>query len=61
MASGCYWFQKAVTLKAKQRGCHLVTDELVKALPDLEKISIGILHLCSKYITYFLIHTVGWY
>ena len=39
-----------LTLKEKGRGCHLITDEIVKNLPDLKKYEIGLLHL-------FLQHT----
>ena len=39
------WFQDIVTLPAKRRGCHLVTREVVAALPVLAEIEVGLLHL----------------
>jgi secondary thiamine-phosphate synthase enzyme len=44
------WIQTALTLRPQPRGFHLVTDEIVAALPDLAKIEVGLLHL-------FLQHT----
>jgi len=39
------WIQHAITLEAKPRGFHLITDILIRQLPELEDISCGILHL----------------
>ena len=39
------WFQDIVTLPAQRRGCHLVTREVVAALPVLAEIEVGLLHL----------------
>lgn len=39
------WYQKTIQLQAKSRGFHLVTREIEKALPELEKIEVGLLHL----------------
>jgi hypothetical protein len=44
------WFQKSVTLKAKPRGFHLVSDEILQALLEISSINVGLLHL-------FLQHT----
>jgi secondary thiamine-phosphate synthase enzyme len=43
------WFQKEVRLKARPRGFHLITDEIVRDLPELKKVSIGILHIFIKH------------
>ncbi len=42
--------QKLITLPAKPRGFHLITDHIVKALPELEGFEAGLCHL-------FLLHT----
>ena len=42
--------QKTVTLPAKPRGFHLVTHEIVEALPELSDFEAGLCHL-------FLLHT----
>jgi secondary thiamine-phosphate synthase enzyme len=39
------WIQKQFTLKARSRGFHLVTDEVVDHLPELGTLDVGILHL----------------
>ena len=39
------WLQKEFTLKARSRGFHLITREVEQALPDISRISIGILQL----------------
>lgn len=44
------WTQKQFSLKARPRGFHLVTREVVDQLPELRSIEIGLLHL-------FILHT----
>jgi len=39
------WIQKSITLKSRARGFHLVTGELLAALPELAGIHTGLLHL----------------
>jgi secondary thiamine-phosphate synthase enzyme len=39
------WFQKTITLEPRARGFHLITDELVRALPEVAQIRIGVAHL----------------
>jgi secondary thiamine-phosphate synthase enzyme len=39
------WLQKEITLQAKRRGFHLVSEEILRQLPEIKKIDIGILHL----------------
>lgn len=43
------WLQQEFTLKARQRGFHLITHEVESALPDLATISRGVLHLFIKH------------
>ena len=44
------WHQTRLTLPAKSRGFHLITDVVVAAIPQLSDVKIGLLHL-------FLLHT----
>lgn len=37
--------QKQIQLRARARGFHLVTDEILQALPEIESISKGLCHL----------------
>jgi secondary thiamine-phosphate synthase enzyme len=39
------WIQREITLEPRPRGFHLVTREVLRALPELEGIGIGLLHL----------------
>ncbi|MGI0108209.1 secondary thiamine-phosphate synthase enzyme YjbQ [Salinimicrobium sp. WS361] len=40
-----YIFQKEIKLKAKPRGFHLVTDEVLQQIPELREISVGFLQV----------------
>lgn len=39
------WTQKSFHLGAKKRGFHLVTDEVLRHLPELANVDCGLLHL----------------
>lgn len=39
------WIQKTITLSARLRGCHLVTREVVQAIPELAEVQVGLLHV----------------
>jgi len=43
------WLQREVTLEPRGRGFHLVTREVLNALPDLEQIETGMLHLLIQH------------
>jgi secondary thiamine-phosphate synthase enzyme len=43
------WFQKEVLLKARPRGFHLVTTEIVRELPELARINTGLLQVFIKH------------
>lgn len=44
------WVQKKILLPEFSRGCHLVTETILRELPELKEIRVGLLHL-------FLQHT----
>lgn len=44
------WLQRHVDLVPRRRGFHLVTDEVLRAVPELARVRTGIIHL-------FLQHT----
>jgi len=44
------WHQTVIRLKPRSRGFHLVTDEVVRALPELGRLRVGMAH-------FFLQHT----
>ena len=43
------WAQKEFILAVKNRGFHLITDEILRAIPELSLIDFGILHLFIKH------------
>ena len=43
------WFQKEISLQARERGFHLVTEEVVKQLPELQNVSTGLAHIFIKH------------
>ncbi len=44
------WLQKELTLKPRPRGFHLVTDEVLRELPELRDFKIGMMNI-------FILHT----
>lgn len=44
------WYRRMLTLPPYRRGCHLITHRVVDALPELQQVRIGWLHV-------FLQHT----
>jgi secondary thiamine-phosphate synthase enzyme len=43
------WVQKEISLSAKSRGFHLITGEILSAIPELADIQCGLLHLFIKH------------
>src|SRR5436190_5678851 len=39
------WLQRQIALSARPRGCHLITREVLAALPELKQFQIGMLHV----------------
>lgn len=39
------WFQKQITLKKQQRGFHLITDEILQQLAEMQQIRIGMMNI----------------
>ncbi|MBE4574238.1 hypothetical protein BOO36_10305 [Vibrio navarrensis] len=39
------WLQKSITISAKKRGFHLITDEIEQQIPQISSISVGLLHV----------------
>jgi secondary thiamine-phosphate synthase enzyme len=44
------WIQKEIRLDARPRGFHLITDELVRELPELKNFRVGMMNV-------FILHT----
>jgi secondary thiamine-phosphate synthase enzyme len=43
------WVQRAVRLEPRARGFHLVTEEVVDAMPELERIGVGIANVFIRH------------
>ena len=39
------WHQREITLSAKERGFHIITDEVLNEVPEIEQINTGIAHI----------------
>lgn len=44
------WIQKEIQLKARTRGFHLITEELLRELPELRDFKVGMMNI-------FIMHT----
>lgn len=54
------WFQKTFTLPSKSRGSYLITDEVVKALPELKEYKVGLLNLFVQHTSCALSLNENW-
>ncbi|HET9125020.1 MAG TPA: secondary thiamine-phosphate synthase enzyme YjbQ, partial [Solirubrobacteraceae bacterium] len=43
------WIQRAITFEPRPRGFHLVTSEVLSALPELRDLEVGMLHLLIQH------------
>lgn len=43
------WYQKEISLRARPRGFHLVTEEVVNQLTELKKIKTGLMYILIKH------------
>lgn len=43
------WHQTELMLKTRKRGFHLITDEILSQLTELNKVNCGVLHLFIKH------------
>lgn len=43
------WLQRLVRLKARPRGFHLITEELILQLPEIQDFSVGLCHLLLQH------------
>lgn len=43
------WLQRDITLRPRARGFHLITAEVLGAVPELADVSVGLLHLLLQH------------
>lgn len=54
------WFQKTITLPSKSRGSYLITEDVVKALPELKDYKVGLLNLFVQHTSCALSLNENW-
>lgn len=43
------WWQTEIRLKPRPRGFHLITEEVLRAVPALQELKVGLLHVLLKH------------
>jgi secondary thiamine-phosphate synthase enzyme len=43
------WIQREVTLRPRPRGFHLITRDVLAAVPELERLRVGLLHVFIRH------------
>lgn len=43
------WFQTELTLPPFSRGCHLVTQHILREVPEISEFSVGLLHVFIRH------------
>ncbi len=43
------WIRRTLTLRARPRGVHLVTREIVEAVPEMAAVEVGLAHLFIRH------------
>lgn len=54
------WFQKTFSLPSKSRGSYLITDEVIRNLPEIKNYKVGILHLFIQHTSCALSLNENW-
>jgi len=44
-----FWFQKEFTLAARVRGFHLITSEILREIPELHDVKLGMVNIFIKH------------
>ena len=43
------WLQRPLTLSSRSRGFHLITSEVLQAIPEVREIRVGLLHVFIRH------------
>ncbi len=54
------WFQKSLVLPSKSRGSYLITDTIVRELPELKEYKVGLLNLFIQHTSCALSLNENW-
>lgn len=53
------WFQKKINLRPQHRGVHLVTEEILRQIPELSQFAMGLCHVQSEFtLTFLFVHVI---
>ena len=47
--AGSSWFQREIILTPRPRGFHLITHEIVRAVPEISRYRVGLAHLFIRH------------
>lgn len=50
---GSAWFQRRINLRPQHRGVHLVTEEVLRLIPEISQFSVGLAHFQSIFLHMF--------
>lgn len=50
---GSAWFQRKINLRPQHRGVHLVTEEILRQMPEISQFSVGLCHVQSKFHPFY--------
>jgi thiamine phosphate synthase YjbQ (UPF0047 family) len=54
------WFQKSITLPSKSRGSYLITDTILKEVPEIKEYKVGLLNLFIQHTSCALSLNENW-
>lgn len=57
---GSAWFQRKINLRPQHRGVHLVTEEILRQMPELGQFSVGLCHVQSERLFHFFFSFFGY-
>ncbi len=43
------WLQRQLALSPRKRGCHLITGEVMQAIPELRDLRVGLMHVFIRH------------
>ena len=60
---GSAWFQRRINLRPQHRGVHLVTEEVLRLIPEISQFSVGLAHFQSMFYhsKSFILYILAWH
>ncbi|KAL5970760.1 hypothetical protein TSMEX_001518 [Taenia solium] len=57
---GTVWYQRTITIPPRPRGCHYITDDIIKGMPEITQIKIGTLNLFMQHTSCSITLNESW-